>query len=117
MASIPVNLIQGEDGLINLYFIYKTSKRPFSLDGLTELEVRIPKASGVLIKKYSLAQVTVVGVPELGHVSIALTETETALFKVADGQAIFAQVDIGSTRKRFNKAGVLNVAKEAVAAT
>lgn len=117
MASKVINVILGEDKNINLYFIWKDTKRPFSLVGVTEIEVRIPKASGTLVKKLSLTQLSIVGVADLGHVLVPCTETETAAWKIADGQAITAIIDIGTTKYKFNKAGVLNVAKEAVAAT
>lgn len=117
MASKVVSVIQGEDKSLNLFLIYKDTKRPYSLVGATEIEVRIPKATGVLIKKLSLAELSIVGVNDLGHIVIPLTEAETTSLKVADGQAIFVQVVKGTDTKNFNKAGILNVAKAVVAAS
>lgn len=114
MASKVINIIQGQDANINLFLVYKETKRPYSLVGATEIEVRFP-GTAILTKKLSLVGLSVVGVGELGHILIPLTEIETAAFKVADGQAIFVQVDKGTDRKKFNKAGILNVAKDAVA--
>lgn len=114
MASKVIGIIQGQDANVNLFLVYKDTKRPYSLVGATEIEVRFPGTT-VLVKKLSLTQLSIVGVGELGHILIPLNETETAAFKVADGQSIFVQVDKGTDRKKFNKAGILNVAKDAVA--
>lgn len=115
MASKSIDIIQGQDASINLFLIYKETKRPYSLVGATEIEVRIPQTSGVLVKKLSLVGLSIVGAEELGHILVPLSETETALLKAATAQAIFVQVDKGADRKKFNKAGILNVSKDAVA--
>ena len=115
-----LNIIKGEDRVPTLYLLKKTTKRPFDLTGATEIEVRIPKDGGTLIKKLTLTgtdQVSLVGNAVLGAISFPLTDTDTTAMKVSDDQNIEVIVDFGTTRRKANFKQVMNVADDGVSAT
>lgn len=114
MSSAPITVTLGEDAVVNLYLIYKTSRRPFSLNGATEIEVKIPLASGTLTKLYSLSELTISGVPELGHIQFNLSAAETATLQEGKNQNIFVQTTIAGKKRSFNGLRLLVVSQPSV---
>lgn len=115
MAIDRINIIQGEDQTIDLYFIRKDSKRPFSLNGATEIEVRVPKDGGYITKLYTLSEVSIISVPELGHIQIELSALETVTLKVGKQQPLYASATIAGKVKPVNATAIMDVEAPAVA--
>lgn len=107
-------IIRGEYKAINLFFLYEDSGRPFSLVGATEIKVAFAKTGSVLTKKLTVADVSIVGAPELGQVLVQLQAAETADLKICKegglGSDFTAEVAFASgSPKRFNFKGILFV--------
>lgn len=114
-----LNIIKGEDRVPTLYLTKKTTKRPFDLTGATEIEVRIPKDGGTIVKKLTSPSpdtVSLVGNAVLGAISFQLSDTNTGEMKAQEDQSIEVIVDFGTTRRKANFKQVLNVYEDSVAA-
>lgn len=91
-------ITQGTDVTLNLY-VRDSDDQPYSLSGATEINVKLPAAAGGAVeKKLSLAEVTVVSA-ELGHISVAYSDTDTDLLLAGTEQDFEVVIDVGSTRK------------------
>jgi hypothetical protein len=71
-----IDIIRGSKFEIPLFFVYENG-RPFSLDGLTGLEVYIPKEEGNLVLTLADTEVEIVGVPQLGQALASGSSTDS----------------------------------------
>lgn len=116
MATVKkkFEITKGEDLLaISLFFVYKNG-RPFNLTGATEIEIKIPTDGVALSKKLSLTQVTIIDA-KLGHVTIDISDTESATFKKGASQHLLGIWDKGTEKRKFNFNSVMDVLDPAVA--
>lgn len=116
-STKELNIIKGEDLTPTLFLTKKSNGRPFDLTGATEIEVRIPKESGVLIKKMTSASpdtVSIVDNAKLGTISFQITDANSNEFKVSEDQNIHIIIDFGTTRRKVNFLKKFNVYEESV---
>ena len=84
-AQIPVDIVQGAGAVLNCKFLYKGSKDPLDLTGITAISTCFLNDDGSELS-LSLAggEIAVYGNPVLGKISITLTAAQTALLAVDD---------------------------------
>lgn len=111
-----IKVIRGSKKLINVFFIFDDTGRPFPLTGFTEIKFAFSKqVTGVLTKTYTNSGgVTVVGVPELGQVQVSLAEADTLLLKICKeesgrGSDFTGQVTFPDGVQYFNFQNILFV--------
>lgn len=98
-----IQIVRGSKKDINIFMLYKNSGRPYPLNGIVEIKVAFTKDTGVLTKKLSVADVSVVGVADLGQILCTLQGSETALLKLCkkgkdNGLSFTVQLDFGGGR-------------------
>jgi hypothetical protein len=83
--QIAVDVVQGAGAVLNCKFLYKGSKDPLDLTGITEISTCLLNDDGTeLVLSLTGGQISVYGNPILGKISITLTAAQTALLAVDD---------------------------------
>jgi hypothetical protein len=111
-------IVRGSKKSINLYFLYEKTQRPYPINGVTEIEVSFPKATGVVTKTKTGGAVTIVGVADLGQILVELSEADTAGLKLCaqgiQGLSFSAKLTFPAGIQIFNFANLLFVEDPAV---
>jgi len=89
-----VSIVHGEDKLITIRVISKSTEEPFDLTGAT-VSVKFAKTDGTTLTKSVGAGVTIVNAVA-GKMEVLLSDTDTALLKAGENQDFEAIVTVNT---------------------
>ena len=105
-ASTLLDIIQGEDRVINVY-VKEESGKPYDLTGFTEVEAVLKGTSGDISITETADEIDVASA-EGGHLQLKLTDTVTGDLKL--GTASFELIiDKGTERRIVQYSKVFNI--------
>lgn len=108
MASAKViNIVKGEDKLITIRVISKTSEEPYDLTGAA-ITAKFMKTDGTALSKAVGTGITIVN-PLAGKMEISLSDTDTTLLKDGEYQDFEIAVTISSNTSILQFRKVLNI--------
>jgi hypothetical protein len=107
--SSEATIVKGEDVTLTVN-IRDADDNPYSLSGITEITARFPKDSSTAAVEKTLTDTSIVIVSStLGQITIALTDTDTALMKAGSQQSLELFLDVGTTRRIVQLRNMLSI--------
>lgn len=93
-----LSIVQGEDISITIR-LSEEDGDPYDLTGITEITAEIPKTGGGCVSKtYTGSAIAIVSPATSGKITVALTDTDTALL-LAGTNSLELTLDFGTTRR------------------
>jgi len=92
-----IEVIQGEEQLFNIDLTSQKTQRPFDLTGNTEIKVCFDSEGTVVQKTKTATEVTVVGSPLLGQISVTLLAADTTTLPFTKNGLIIVTVLFASS--------------------